>query len=184
MTEPTTQLAHFDKARTELELARSIDEVKTIRDKAEAMRAYIRQRFSDLKQRIERKSRNILPEGSEDLVHSLYLDAAHNSISETLEQMPEAEVTVRRSSRPVTLSAAGEPADIGLVRRRTANGKKFRALLAALPEKQRVAVLRAAAETMDGPARKLAQRLLAAHSDSVVGLGADEDTVSVDPRSV
>lgn len=36
-------LAHFNRARRELELAESIDEVKAIRDKAEAMRIYARQ---------------------------------------------------------------------------------------------------------------------------------------------
>jgi modification methylase len=39
----TTQLVHFDAARREIELARSIDEVKDIRDKAEAIRQYARQ---------------------------------------------------------------------------------------------------------------------------------------------
>jgi len=36
-------LTHFNRARRELELAASIDEVKEIRDKAEAMRIYARQ---------------------------------------------------------------------------------------------------------------------------------------------
>jgi DNA modification methylase len=36
-------LTHFNRARSELELAASIDEVKQIRDKAEAMRIYARQ---------------------------------------------------------------------------------------------------------------------------------------------
>jgi len=36
-------LLHFNRARRELELATTIDEVKQIRDKAEAMRAYARQ---------------------------------------------------------------------------------------------------------------------------------------------
>ena len=35
-------LAHFDRARRELELASSIDEVKQIRDQAEALRQYAR----------------------------------------------------------------------------------------------------------------------------------------------
>jgi hypothetical protein len=38
-----TGLTHFNRARRELELAASIDEVKEIRDKAEAMRIYARQ---------------------------------------------------------------------------------------------------------------------------------------------
>ncbi len=38
-----TQLAHFNKARQELAQATKIDEVKSIRDKAEALRAYMQQ---------------------------------------------------------------------------------------------------------------------------------------------
>lgn len=36
-------LVHFDKARQELTLAKNIDEVKNIRDRAEALRAYAKQ---------------------------------------------------------------------------------------------------------------------------------------------
>ena len=36
------QLTHFSRARAELAKATSVDEVKDIRDKAEAMRAYAR----------------------------------------------------------------------------------------------------------------------------------------------
>lgn len=38
-----TQLIHFNRARKEIELAKSIDEVKKIKDKAEALRAYAKQ---------------------------------------------------------------------------------------------------------------------------------------------
>jgi len=37
------QLVHFNKAKKELALATKIDEVKEIRDKAEALRAYVKQ---------------------------------------------------------------------------------------------------------------------------------------------
>jgi len=42
------QLTHFDVARRELALAVSIDEVKQLRDKAEAIRQYIRQQGASL----------------------------------------------------------------------------------------------------------------------------------------
>jgi len=46
--EVTTQLVHFDRARVALAEAHSIDEVKQIRDQAEAMRQYIRQQKGSL----------------------------------------------------------------------------------------------------------------------------------------
>jgi N6-adenosine-specific RNA methylase IME4 len=44
----TTELVHFDAAKRELALASSIDEVKILRDKAEALRQYIRQQGASL----------------------------------------------------------------------------------------------------------------------------------------
>ena len=44
----TTALTHFNKARKELALATDIDEVKEIRDKAEALRAYAKQQGESL----------------------------------------------------------------------------------------------------------------------------------------
>ncbi len=64
-----TTLLHFNKARQELALATSIDEVKSIRDKAEAFRLYAKQaRFSlemqnwcaEIKIRAERRAGEIL----------------------------------------------------------------------------------------------------------------------------
>lgn len=64
-----TELTHFDRARAELEKAASIDEVKAIRDKAEAMRLYARQalqslemqqRAAEIKIRAERKAGQLL----------------------------------------------------------------------------------------------------------------------------
>jgi len=43
-----TELVHFDTAKRELALASSIDEVKLIRDKAEALRQYIKQQGASL----------------------------------------------------------------------------------------------------------------------------------------
>lgn len=64
--EETTILTHFDRAKRELELASSIDEVKQIRDQAEALRQYARQqklslemqnRCAEIKIRAERRAR-------------------------------------------------------------------------------------------------------------------------------
>jgi len=65
------QLAHFDTARREIALASSIDEVKQIRDKAEALRQYIKQqgaglemqnRCAEIKIRAERRAGELLGE--------------------------------------------------------------------------------------------------------------------------
>lgn len=64
-----TQLVHFDTARRELSLATNVDEVKLIRDKAEALRQYIKQQGASLemqnqcaevKLRAERRAGEIL----------------------------------------------------------------------------------------------------------------------------
>lgn len=73
-TEPSSgaaslTLVHFDRARQALELASSIDEVKAIRDQAEALRQYARQsrqslemqnRCAEIKLRAERKAGEML----------------------------------------------------------------------------------------------------------------------------
>jgi len=65
------QLAHFDNARQSLSLASSIDEVKTIRDRAEMLRAYAKQagesldmqnQCAEIKLRAERRAGEILKE--------------------------------------------------------------------------------------------------------------------------
>ncbi len=62
-------LVHFDTARLALEKVSTVDEVKSIRDKAEALRAYARQsgqslemqnRCAEIKLRAERRAREIL----------------------------------------------------------------------------------------------------------------------------
>lgn len=66
-----TQLIHFDAARRELALANSIDEVKIIRDQAEAIRQYIKQQkgsfemqnqAAEIKLRAERRAGEMLKE--------------------------------------------------------------------------------------------------------------------------
>lgn len=65
------ELVHFDTARRALALATSIDEVKTIRDKAEALRAYVKQQrgglemqnqCGEIKLRAERRAGELLRE--------------------------------------------------------------------------------------------------------------------------
>jgi len=64
-------LAHFDNARRELELARTVDEVKQVRDKSEAMRLYCKQarhslemqnQCAEIKLRAERRAGEMLSE--------------------------------------------------------------------------------------------------------------------------
>ena len=65
----TNILTHFDRARQELELAATVDEVKRIRDQAEALRQYARQqklslemqnRCAEIKLRAERRAGDLL----------------------------------------------------------------------------------------------------------------------------
>ena len=69
------ELMHFSKARQELALATNIDEVKDIRDKAEALRAYIKQsgeglemqnQCAAIKIRAERRAGEMLKEQDKD----------------------------------------------------------------------------------------------------------------------
>ncbi len=84
-----TQLAHFDTAKRELALANNIDEVKQIRDKAEALRQYIRQQgaslemqnhCAEIKIRAERKAGEMLGEqvssGNPQLSHDVTIAPA------------------------------------------------------------------------------------------------------------
>jgi len=65
------ELTHFNKAKNELVLATSIDEVKDIRNKAEALRAYAKQagesldmqnQCAEIKIRAERRAGELIPE--------------------------------------------------------------------------------------------------------------------------
>ena len=69
-------LIHFENARRELELARTVDEVKQIRDKAEAMRLYCKQALhslemqnqcAEIKLRAERRAGEMLSETEKNL---------------------------------------------------------------------------------------------------------------------
>jgi hypothetical protein len=70
-SDESTVLTHFDRARRELELAATIDEVKKIRDQAEALRLYARQsrlslemqnRCAEIRIRSERRAGEMLRE--------------------------------------------------------------------------------------------------------------------------
>ena len=70
-SEEANILTHFDRARQELELASSVDEVKAIRDKAEALRQYAKQsrlsldmqnRCAEIRIRAERRAGDLLKE--------------------------------------------------------------------------------------------------------------------------
>jgi len=71
MSRSNGQLAHFRKAKRELALVTRIDEVKEIRDKAEALRAYSKQageslemqnNCAEIKIRAERRAGELLRE--------------------------------------------------------------------------------------------------------------------------
>jgi hypothetical protein len=94
-----TALIHFDAARTALEKAASIDEVKDIRDKAEAARTYARQaRYSltmqnqctEIKLRAERRAGEILPDtvkpGNPQLSHDGIIGPKLSDLGITLNQ--------------------------------------------------------------------------------------------------
>ena len=88
------QLIHFSRARQELALATRVDEVKEIRDKAEALRAYAKQageslemqnRCAEIKIRAERRGGEILKEqvrpGNPQLLHGVTIRKLPEEIS-------------------------------------------------------------------------------------------------------
>ena len=155
-------------------------------DNLKLLRQRIRQGFSDARLRMQKKLRNITPEGLEDAVEANYLDGEHNAINETRldepVEIPEVEVSVRRTNRKVRLNAQGEPADIDVQRRKTASAKRLNELLEALPAEKRVAALTKVAETTtDNSLRKLCARLLAGEQGSELQL--EEDGGPINARS-
>jgi len=97
----TNYLVHFDKARQELELAASLDEVRDIRNKAEALRIYLKQageslamqnRCAEIKIRAERKAGEILQEtgrkrGETDKAIRSRDDSIYEELPPTLHEM-------------------------------------------------------------------------------------------------
>jgi hypothetical protein len=130
-------------------------------DNMKLLRGYVKQRFSDMYRQLLRKTKSVAPEGVEDVVRSQLLDGAHNYVFEVPPDdgpAPKAEP----SKVPTAYPAWGEPVDMALTRRRVANGRKFKNMMAALPPEKRLRALQNASMEMTGPAKELAERLLAA----------------------
>lgn len=104
-----TQLIHFDKAREALALASSIDEVKQIRDQAEAIRQYIRQQkgsleiqnqAAEIKIRAERRAGEMLGEIEKNPGGRPSENLSHDVISYfPLPTLPELGITAMQSHR-------------------------------------------------------------------------------------
>lgn len=101
-----TRLVHYDQARRELALASSIDEVKMIRDQAEAIRQYIKQQkgsfemqnqAAEIKLRAERRAGEILKE-REIPVANQYSATSHDVIKQP-PTLKELEITPMQSMR-------------------------------------------------------------------------------------
>jgi len=117
-SEEADALTHFDRAKRELELAASIDEVKKIRDQAEALRQYARQqklslemqnRCAEIKIRAERRAGDILldmeknPGGQAE--HESYL--SHDGTGRT-PKLADLGITRNQSSRWQSIASIPE----------------------------------------------------------------------------
>lgn len=102
-------MIHFENARRELELARTVDEVKQIRDKAEAMRLYCKQALhslemqnqcAEIKLRAERRAGEMLSETEKNpggqVEHESYL--SHDGTGR-IPKLSELGITRNQSSR-------------------------------------------------------------------------------------
>ena len=88
------QLVHFENAKRELQLATNVDEVKDLRDKAEALRLYMKQageslwmqnQCAEIKVRAERKAGELLKvtvkPGNPQLSHDVTIKTLPDGIS-------------------------------------------------------------------------------------------------------
>jgi hypothetical protein len=111
-------LVHFNRARQELELATTIDEVKAIRDKAEAMRVYAQQvtcslemqnMLAEIKLRAERKLGEMLRDSgiSQRKEHNL-LRGRIVRLRENSPSLEELGISKSQSSRCQLISSIGE----------------------------------------------------------------------------
>ncbi|MFC1833529.1 hypothetical protein ACFL2Q_02185 [Thermodesulfobacteriota bacterium] len=107
---PTTALVAIDQARRALEVASTLDDVKDIRDRAEAMRAYAKQaqysleiqnRCAELKLRAERKAGTLL---SESTVKGGARHKSHDGTYERRSVLEDLGISKMQSSRWQTVS--------------------------------------------------------------------------------
>jgi SAM-dependent methyltransferase len=108
-------LAHFNRARQELELAASIDEVKKIRDQAEALRQYARQqklslemqnRCAEIKIRAERRAGDILSDMEKHPPGPSSGDRSHDGTD--LPRLSDLGISKNQSSRWQSIAAIPE----------------------------------------------------------------------------
>ena len=112
-----TQLVHFENARRELELATNIDEVKDLRDKAEALRLYMRQageslemqnKCAEIKIRAERRAGEILKEREKN-PGTRMLGSDIVSPPEEIETLSDIGISRKQSSRFQAIARIPEP---------------------------------------------------------------------------
>lgn len=114
-----TQLVRYEAARTALANAHRVDEVKDIRDKAEAMAAYARQAkdqdmilwATEIKVRAERKCGELLRDSAERGERVTYRDArwgSSESHDETRKTLADIGVTNTQSSRWQSLAGMSD----------------------------------------------------------------------------
>ena len=109
------QLVHFENAKRELQLATNVDEVKDLRDKAEALRLYMKQageslwmqnQCAEIKVRAERRAGELLKAtvkpGNPQLSHDVTIKTLPDGISrkqssrwQAIAEIPESYVCVR-----------------------------------------------------------------------------------------
>ena len=107
-SDASTVLTHFDRARQELELAATIDEVKKIRDRAEALRLYAKQsrlslemqnRCAEIRIRSERRAGEMLKEREKHPPGPSKEDRSHDGTQLYPPRLEELGITKNQSSR-------------------------------------------------------------------------------------
>lgn len=112
-----SQLTKYDAARYALSVAVEVDEVKDIRDKAEAMAAYARQAkdtelvqwATEIKVRAERRAGQMLAEmPKQDGGHAAKVKARSHDVTEVPKTLSEIGITKNESSRWQKLAAVSD----------------------------------------------------------------------------
>lgn len=137
------QLIHFEKAKRELELATSIDEVKELRDKAEALRLYMKQadqslvmqnQCAEIKVRAERRAGEILKVSGRKQGERDNIQRFHNATFE-VPKLEDIGITKSQSSRWQDIAKIPEPVFEQHIARATASGELTSAGLLKLSKK-------------------------------------------------